>query len=103
MFSYWDSNELFDLIPKGDEGHKTRYIRASTAPFNDEMVIDETKFMKWLDTMNVTYDSEVKDCKKLFTRRHLSGHASKTELEELIKKINPARARVCRCLGLVCV
>ena len=89
MFSYWDSNELFDLIPQGDGVHNTRYIRASTAPFNDEMVIDEGKFMKWLDTFKVTYDSETRDGKKLFTRRHISGHASKTELEELIRKINP--------------
>ena len=90
MFSYWDSNELFDLIPKGDDDHKTKYIRASTAPFNDEMVIDEAKFMKWLDTMKVTYDSEIIAGKKLFTRRHISGHVSKTELEELINKIKPA-------------
>lgn len=91
MFSYWDSNELFDLIPHGDTDHKTKYIRASTAPFNDEMVIDEIKFMKWLDTFKVKYDSEIKKCSKVFTRRHVSGHASQSELKKLIQKINPEK------------
>lgn len=91
MFSYWDSNELFDLIPHGDSDHKTKYIRASTEPFNDEMVIDEIKFMRWLDTFNVKYDWENRNCVKVFTRRHISGHASQNELKELIQKINPEK------------
>ena len=91
MFSYWDTNELFDLIPLGDTDHKTKYIKAATAPFNDEMVIDEAKFMKWLDKFEVQYDSVTVDEKKLFTRRHISGHASQPELKELITKINPEK------------
>lgn len=89
MFSYWDSNELFDLIPLGDVDHKTKYIKASTAPFNDEMVIDEAKFINWLDSFKVQYNSEIIDGKTLFKRRHISGHASQNELKELIEKINP--------------
>ena len=91
MFSFWDVNELFDLTPKGDIDHKTKYIRASTAPFNDEMVIDETRFMKWLDTFNIEYDTENRDNNRIFTRKHISGHASQNELKELIQKINPER------------
>ena len=91
MFSYWDANELFDLIPSGSNGHKTRYICASTEPFNEEMEFDETRFITWLDTFNVSYDSEVKDGKKIFARRHASGHASQVELKELIEKINPEK------------
>ncbi len=49
MFSFWDANELFDLIPKDSVDHKTKYISASTEPFNEEMEIDESKFMNWLD------------------------------------------------------
>jgi mRNA degradation ribonuclease J1/J2 len=88
MFSYWDANELFDLTPR-DNNHETRYISASTEPFNEEMEIDETKMVYWLDFFKVNYDSKVKKGQKIFVRRHVSGHASKTELQELIEKINP--------------
>jgi ribonuclease J len=90
MFSYWDANELFDLIPPNGE-HKTRYISASTEPFNEEMDIDETKMVNWLDLFNISYDYEIKEEQKTFVRRHVSGHASKTELKELIERINPKR------------
>jgi ribonuclease J len=90
MFSYWDANELFDLIPPNKE-HKTRYIAASTEPFNEEMDIDETKIVNWLDLFNISYDYEIKEEQKTFVRRHVSGHASKTELKELIERINPKR------------
>ena len=89
MFSYWDANELFDLIPQDSGAHKTQYICASTEPFNEEMEIDETKFMNWLDAFKVSYEWEMKDGKKNFTRKHISGHASGIELKELIEKINP--------------
>jgi ribonuclease J len=91
MFSYWDANELFDLIPRDSDDHKTQYVCASTEPFNEEMEIDETKFMNWLDFFKVSYESEVKDEKKIFTRKHVSGHASQSELKELIEKINPTK------------
>jgi len=58
---------------------------------NEEMEFDETRFMTWLDTFNISYDSEVKDKKKIFARRHASGHASQVELKELIEKINPEK------------
>ena len=90
MFSYWDANELFDLIPLNND-HKTLYVCASTEPFNEEMEIDETKFVNWLDFFKVTYESEIKDGLKIFARRHVSGHASRSELKELIEKINPAK------------
>ncbi len=90
MFSYWDANELFDLIPPNEE-HKTRYIAASTEPFNEEMDIDETKMINWLDLFNISYDYEIKQEQKTFVRRHVSGHASKTELKELIERINPIK------------
>ncbi|MGD0406974.1 MAG: MBL fold metallo-hydrolase [Candidatus Bathyarchaeia archaeon] len=90
MFSYWDANELFDLIPLGTN-HKTRYISASTEPFNEEMEIDETKMVNWLDFFNIDYDYEIKNEQKIFVRRHVSGHASKIELKELIERINPAK------------
>jgi len=89
MFSYWDSNELFDLISKKHDIPSAYYIAASTEPFNDEMQIDEGKFMKWLDKFHVAYDSEMKDDAKIFIRRHISGHASQQEIIELIEKLQP--------------
>jgi hypothetical protein len=89
MFSYWDSNELFDLIPEEGEDPSAYYIAASTKPFNDEMYIDEEKFMNWLDKFQVDYPRETKDGKKIFKRRHVSGHASQPEIIEHVKKLNP--------------
>ena len=88
MFSYWDANELFDLTPLGNE-HKTRYISASTEPFNEEMEIDETKMVNWLDFFKISYDYQTDKEQKTFIRRHVSGHASQRELKELIERINP--------------
>jgi len=88
MFSYWDANELIDLIPL-DGDHKTRYISASTEPFNEEMEIDENKMVNWLDFFKISYDYETKNGKKVFERRHISGHASQGELKELIDEIDP--------------
>jgi len=85
MFSFWDANELFDLIPQEGK-HDTRYIAASTEPFSEEMEIDETKMFKWMDYFNIKYETEKG---KVFKRRHVSGHASKAEIEKVIRKINP--------------
>jgi ribonuclease J len=90
MFSYWDSNELFDLIPK-DNTAKIQYISASTEPFSEEMEIDESRMMNWLDFFNINYDFQTQDKQKIFVRRHVSGHASKNELKEMIDKINPKK------------
>ena len=90
MFSYWDANELFDLIPLGID-HKARYISASTEPFCEEMEIDESKMVNWLDFFGIVFDYEMNCEAKTFVRRHVSGHASKSELWELIEKINPAK------------
>jgi ribonuclease J len=90
MFSYWDANELFDLMPLGNK-HNTRFISASTEPFSEEMEIDESKMVHWLDFFGIAYDYETKGETKIFVRRHVSGHASKSELYELVEKIAPAK------------
>ena len=91
MFSYWDSNELFDLIPE-NKPHKTRYIRASTEPFNDEMAIDEQKFVNWLTHFNIEFEHTTNDKgEKIFTARHVSGHLSQPEIIELINMLNPKK------------
>lgn len=91
MFSFWDANELFDLIPL-DGNHETSYVSASTEPFSEEMEIDEGKMVQWMDTFGVECDYEVDEkSQRSFKRRHVSGHACKIELKELIERINPAR------------
>lgn len=91
MFSYWDSNELFDLIPE-NKPHKTRYIRASTEPFNDEMALDEQKFVNWLDHFNIDFDHELNNKgQKIFHARHVSGHLSQPEIVELVNLLVPKK------------
>ncbi|MGD0029487.1 MAG: MBL fold metallo-hydrolase [Candidatus Bathyarchaeia archaeon] len=93
MFTFWDANELFDLIPL-DTQLETKYICATTEPFCEEMEIDESKMMNWFDYFKVSYDYEFTDeekKQKMFVRSHVSGHASGTELKELIGKINPTK------------
>jgi ribonuclease J len=90
MFSFWDANELFDLIPLNGN-HETRYISASTEPFSEEMEIDEGKMMQWMEFFNIKCDYDIdKKGKQTFRRRHVSGHASRPELKEVLSRINPA-------------
>ena len=53
------------------------------------MEIDETKMVNWLDFFKVTYDYQSEKEKKTFVRRHVSGHASQSELKELIRQNKP--------------
>jgi ribonuclease J len=89
MFCFWDANELFDLSNSEGIIPNAKYIRASCEPFNDEMEIDEEKLMNWLNKFEIDYDYNTKRRKKQFTRSHVSGHASRPELIELISKIKP--------------
>ena len=90
MFNFWDANELFDLSTPEGIIPNSKYIRASCEPFNDEMEIDEEKLMNWLNKFEIKYDILETDDKKIhFVRSHVSGHASKPELIELISKIKP--------------
>jgi ribonuclease J len=47
--------------------------------------------VNWLGFFNIDYVYEFKNEQKIFIRRHVSGYASKPELKELIKRINPAK------------
>jgi ribonuclease J len=91
MFTFWDANELFDLSTVDGEIIGAKYIRASCEPFNDEMEIDEKKLMQWLDKFGIVYEPEIDENDNTFFKRaHVSGHASRPELKEMIRKINPS-------------
>nr|MDO8119572.1 MBL fold metallo-hydrolase RNA specificity domain-containing protein [Candidatus Sigynarchaeota archaeon] len=89
MFSYWNVNELLDLSNSSGELPQCKYIRASCEPFNDEMYVDEAKLMAWLDKFKISYDPDVTGGQTIVKRKHVSGHASKPELEDLIKNLSP--------------
>ena len=93
MFSYWDANELFDLIPL-DSNHKTRYISASTEPFSEEMEIDEAKMVHWLDFFKIDYDYEMKNeqkdiCQKTRFRARLKNRTQRTNRKNNSRKNHP--------------
>ena len=102
MLSYYDLGQLFDLADATGKIPGSRYIRAQCEPFSDEMELDEERLINWLDAFGIGYtqgetplpdgcaNPNCSKLKKRITRSHVSGHASRPELEELIGKINPA-------------
>lgn len=102
MISYFDLNQLFDLAnEKGIIPH-SRFIKAQCAPFSDEMELDEERFIHWLDTFKISYsldeivssdycrDPGYEKTRRLLQRSHVSGHASRPELKELIEHVHPS-------------
>jgi ribonuclease J len=47
--------------------------------------------VKWMKYFGIECDYEINKKKRTFKRRHVSGHACKIEIEEMIKLINPAK------------
>ncbi|MDY6866248.1 MAG: MBL fold metallo-hydrolase RNA specificity domain-containing protein, partial [Halobacteriota archaeon] len=103
MMSYFDLNQLFDLADKNGKLPGSRFIKAVCEPFCDEMELDEERLINWLDTFEIkftegepeipsecTYNNCTK-IKKRIERAHVSGHASKPELIELITKLKPKK------------
>ncbi len=101
MLSYYDLGQLFDLADENGKIPGSRYIRAQCEPFCDEMELDEERFINWLDAFGIGYrfgetplpegcsNPECTKLKRRIDRAHVSGHASRPELQELISKINP--------------
>jgi ribonuclease J len=101
MLSYFDLNQLFDLADKNGHILDSYFIKASCAPFSDDMELDEERFIHWLETFKIKYDLDDKkppegcskpDCEKIkrrIKRAHVSGHVSSVELKQLIEQIKP--------------
>ncbi|MDO8885588.1 MBL fold metallo-hydrolase RNA specificity domain-containing protein, partial [Candidatus Oleimmundimicrobium sp.] len=80
--SFWDINELPDLMPK--EG--SIYIYSTCEAFNEEMAISFDRLRNWLDYFNLTLVGDPEKNEKGF---HASGHIIGPQLLELIRTINP--------------
>ena len=82
-FSFWDINELASIAPV-----PAVYIYSSSEAFNEEMAIDHQRLGHWLEHFGVESHglSEAQD-----GPLHASGHASGTELLDIIRQIRPQR------------
>lgn len=69
----WDINQLSDLKPEN-----ALWIMSRCEPFNDEMVFDEERKERWLDHFKINKE-----------KCHASGHASESEIKNMIAEINP--------------
>ncbi len=69
----WEINQLADIKPEG-----AIWIKSTCEPFNEEMELDEERKKNWLSHFQI---------KEYFA--HASGHASRTELIDIVKTISP--------------
>ncbi|MFW6142045.1 MAG: MBL fold metallo-hydrolase [Candidatus Saliniplasma sp.] len=101
MFSYYDLNQLFDFVDEDGTVPDSKFIRAQCEPFSDDMALDEERMINWLERFGIDFeegDPDIPegcdnfDCEKIkpvMDRSHVSGHASRPELKELIGKLEP--------------
>ncbi|MFO8109385.1 MAG: MBL fold metallo-hydrolase [Thermoplasmata archaeon] len=101
MFSYYDLNQLFDFADSDGVIPGSRFIKAQCEPFSDDMALDEERLINWLEMLDIDFkegEPEVpEDCKnpgcekikRVIDRSHVSGHASRPELKEMIAKLKP--------------
>lgn len=88
-FSFWDINELIDIAPKGG-----LYIYSSSEAWDEEQKYDLGRLSNWLDHFGIRavglprkeMNWEIPEAERGL---HASGHASGSELIELIKNISP--------------
>ncbi len=101
MLSYYGLNQLFDFADENGKIPDSKFIRAQCEPFSDDMALDEERMINWLDEFGIDYEEgepdvpigcSDRDCEKIkpvIDRSHVSGHASRPELKELIAVLNP--------------
>jgi ribonuclease J len=74
---FYSLMELADLVPPP----QSFYIISKSAPFDDEMLIDEEKRKNWFELMDIP--------KSNVFQLHCSGHLRKEDLISMIKEIHP--------------
>jgi ribonuclease J len=89
-FSFWDMSRLLDIKPNGGT-----YIYSSSEAYTEEQVIDFMRLWNWLSFFNLKvrgFEIVERDGKALpqFAKGfHASGHASRKDLIEAMKRIDP--------------
>jgi ribonuclease J len=87
--SFWDINELIDIKP----GEGGLYIYSSSEAFNEEQRVDMKRLRQWLDHFGLSPlgvpDPETGKPSEAEQGFHSSGHATASELLEIIDTINP--------------
>lgn len=71
---FFELKELIDIKPEN-----AVYIKSVTEPFDEEMEFDEKRIMNWLNHFNLLP----------LHKMHVSGHASGTELLDMIREVQP--------------
>lgn len=84
-FGYYDLLGLVDIAPQG--GH---YIRSSSEPFHERMVLDMQRVQAWLDHFYIQNLSRDRQRTQLGSPFHSSGHMTGSELLNLIEQIRPS-------------
>lgn len=89
-FGYYDLPNLVDINP--GNGH---FIRSSSEPFHEQMVLDMERLHTWLDHFNIQYlcndhpRQNISIKNQLKSPFHASGHMTGRELLDLIERIRP--------------
>ncbi len=76
VYSFYDMNEMGDIDPKPG----SVFILSQSEPFTEEMEIDHSRLLNWLDYYGVP-----------LYNIHASGHATPHELKEVIAEIAPEK------------
>ncbi len=82
-FSFWDINELASLAPI-----PAVYIYSSSEAYDEDMRMDRKRLRNWLKHFEVEIHGLDEDADGPL---HASGHASGTELVEIIRQIRPQK------------
>ncbi len=80
QLDYWRFNNLLDIRPP----RGSRYIRASTEPFNEEMELSQERLIQWLKHFDLNPEQGHQPI-----QIHASGHASGPELLQFARAIQP--------------
>ncbi len=87
MLSYFQFNQLFDFTDQDGKIPESFFIKAQCEPFSDDMELDEERMINWLEHFGIDFEEE-QDI-RCIRRSHVSGHASRPELKELISSLKP--------------
>ncbi|MEI6510010.1 MAG: MBL fold metallo-hydrolase RNA specificity domain-containing protein [bacterium] len=86
-FSYWDLQELVDILPKGG-----LYIYSSCEAFNEEMAIDQERLLRWIDHFGLRPVGSLKageESRYAGPALHASGHIDTAGVIEMVETIRP--------------